>query len=693
MQVFLLILTWLAVACTRVQPGFGRGYINKKINSSAGLFYEQFPDVRFTSSYWRFLVFINVNITLPNESFVRQNIVFIKEKFKNSSMDHSLVINASLKRLEKTLEITLQEYNMLQDIMDDIKESVMINDIEDNIALTTNSSMSFDRDKRGIFSTLGWISRELYGILNQYDAERFHSEFEKIKNKQKTLSDFTKDQMHVILSHNQRVEKKMDEVIGELDGLKNDLDNVIKQIHKKNAITEAKLNLLMYEEFVQLIQASLDQFRQMYSNMLDMIVSARRGELHPHLLQKKELQRVIQHINEDGKYDFPVSYAHVTCEKLNKISEVAISVKNFESQNRLIISVKVPLLDKSEFKKVYKMHPVGIPQYSSKNCQSTYSSAYIQPQADYLLLSSDHHSYSFMSETQFQQCREFYHRKICVQESPVYSSSHNGGLCEYLMFINPTYENIVNCEIIKMREHQDNLIYLRSVNKWLYSFLGEKNIQVSCPERKLGRDFMPDKIGGLGILSVSQGCKVTVGGTLTLFSLPDMAHHSEQLWESAMHLNLTHLDLVQLESLDGSTTEGFKSQSRNKKIIFGNKIKKFSKSIDLDDDLYSKLIHDLKNHIQSAQNIDKTLEFYNDPLYLKLFLMLLLLASIIYMGYHKLKNITFIGENVDKPISQNESQEILDILTVEKDEYCTNNTNIQSFEKSLAKKKKRPRRC
>lgn len=152
--------------------------------------------------------------------------------------------------------------------------------------------------------------------------------------------------------------------------------------------------------------------------MISIVFSAWKRELHPHLIKKKELQHVINHLNDENIYEFPIPFEHVTCDKLN-IAEVGMSVKkltfNLAFNRRLLISIKIFLLKKSRSKRLYKMHSVSISQHKiinkmrnkiHLNINDRFNSTYIQPQYEYFLL--------VMIATSTSSCRRFTHNNVNV---------------------------------------------------------------------------------------------------------------------------------------------------------------------------------------------------------------------------------------------------------------------------------------
>lgn len=68
------------------------------------------------------------------------------------------------------------------------------------------------------------------------------------------------------------------------------------------------------------VESTLDNHINAYQTTLDIIHTARLGRLHPQLLSKDQLQKVLQEINDVNKaYEFPIPKDHTRAEKLSGI--------------------------------------------------------------------------------------------------------------------------------------------------------------------------------------------------------------------------------------------------------------------------------------------------------------------------------------------------------------------------------------
>ena len=85
-----------------------------------------------------------------------------------------------------------------------------------------------------------------------------------------------------------------------------------------------------------------------------------------------------------------------------------------------MVEIRIPLLN--EFAtEVYRMHLVPIPQQH----QDHLVSAYIQPQAQYICLSHDKRSYSFLTQNNLNQCKHNFHYRTYTHNQPIHEHDDN----------------------------------------------------------------------------------------------------------------------------------------------------------------------------------------------------------------------------------------------------------------------------
>ena len=269
-------------------------------------------------------------------------------------------------------------------------------------------------------------------------------------------------------------------------------------------------------------------YKDTFQTLTQAIHSARLGHLHPSLLTTNSLQNIIRQINYiHPGYEFPIPIMHARTDKLSEIASVKLGFR----ENNFLAEIRIPLLNKFATE-VYRMHPVPIPQQH----QDHLVSAYIQPQAQYISLSHDKRSYSFLTQNNLNQCKHNLHYRICTHNQPIHEPDHNKA-CEYLLLNQPSEDNIKKCGVKLLPNFQPYWIHLDSLDGWLFSVNKPSTLQILCP----GEQHNLTTISGVGIVQLKPRCFARHEHT-TMVGMKTLGYSSEFIYVPQLKLNVTTID-------------------------------------------------------------------------------------------------------------------------------------------------------
>ena len=300
---------------------------------------------------------------------------------------------------------------------------------------------------------------------------------------------------------------------------------------KLTDMTSVWQNNEMYMRFTRTINAietPLIIYKDTFQTLTDAIRSARRGVFHSSLLSTARLQRIIWQIMDlRPSHEFPIPLSYARPDKLVEIAPVRLGFK----RNKFLIEINIPLLNKFPTE-LYKMHPIPILQHHENHIIS----AYMKPQAPYIVVSRDKRAYSLLTERSLGACTHTVHYKICTHTQPILEADDNAA-CEYLLLNQPSKDNLRKCDVHFLPRATPYWIHIVSLDGWLFSVTYNTTLQVLCP----GEQHHLSSISGVGLLQLNSKC-IARHDRVPLLGMKTVRETSDLVYLPNIHCDITILD-------------------------------------------------------------------------------------------------------------------------------------------------------
>lgn len=449
------------------------------IKAKAGLYYEPLHQVRFTRAEWKLTTAIHLNIL--------------------ENLRPGLTMNLSLSSVlgectSKFDEARCQQALRITDIKH--KES-LISVYLDKIQRLLSTPQPITPESQGKRATplafIGSLSKSLFGTLNEDDAKYYNDEIDKLYRDQRKLTRILSNQTHIVKSSFHDFERNFTSQINASKSKIRRIEGILASIKREwNQVTEQfyfkDLRILANQ-----IENTLVSFLNTLEHIIDAIMFAKLGLIHPELLTPARLEHAIKiFINQQKNYLFPIPLDEVHKGELEKISKISISWFN----DKLILVIQIPLLEPTVYH-LYHLHPYPTIQ----SIGNVSGSAYIQPRANYLIISHDHEHYSMIPDVINPFCQHTRYHYICIPTYPLYVSTMEP-ICEVTLLSNTVKNPHDDCDIRISKIFNPYWKQLGTGRGWLFSLPHEDSIKITC-----GEDIMRTiQMEGAGILQINPKC-------------------------------------------------------------------------------------------------------------------------------------------------------------------------------------------
>ncbi|CAK9833173.1 hypothetical protein ANTRET_LOCUS9896 [Anthophora retusa] len=184
-------------------------------------------------------------------------------------------------------------------------------------------------------------------------------------------------------------------ILSEFDNLHSRLVNVSISTHKalyqatelaKSAKeTEERLELEnLIEDWMRELQTTVEEYRSYLFIMIDAILFAKQGLLHPAIISPRQLMTSAEKIRTATSYEFPLTPTELLSEQINGITHLKLSY----SKGRAIVEVSIPLLSERPFT-LFKIYPSP----TTQTFQGKEFAVYVKPTTQFVAISADNQTY------------------------------------------------------------------------------------------------------------------------------------------------------------------------------------------------------------------------------------------------------------------------------------------------------------
>ena len=221
------------------------------------------------------------------------------------------------------------------------------------------------------------------------------------------------------------------------------------------------------------LDSATDEFRSHLIIMVDAILFAKQGILHPAIWSPKQLWTAAEKIKNATTYEFPLTPTELLSEQINGITELKIVC----TEGRALFQLTVPLLD-SEFFNLYRIHS----NPSTQSYRSKQLTLYVKPTAPYMAMSMDERTYATPNIQFIRNCFHHHKQVICQGSLPMYKTEAQP-ICEVELLRKPNQDTWKKCDVQVSLLAGEIWEPLESKQAWLYYVLraeAEGNVNGGC---------------------------------------------------------------------------------------------------------------------------------------------------------------------------------------------------------------------
>ncbi|XP_023289352.1 uncharacterized protein LOC111674183 [Orussus abietinus] len=382
--------------------------------------------------------------------------------------------------------------------------------------------------KRGApLSFVGTISKALFGTLSSEDAEYYNQQLNQLEMDQSHLSQIVGNQTHIVRSEFQNIHQRLDNLTQETTRCLEVAKGIAKELNQQSLEKHREAYKTAIWRWITALGSLAQEYRSGILLITDVVLFARQGILHPAILSPEQLEKSVSLIQETSPLEFPLSTQELLTGSLNHLAEVQTQYQ----ENRLILILSFPLLDKEPFQ-LYKVYPIPTQQpYGTAKPIA----AYVLPRSPYFALSEDQNYYFTPEEQYIQQCLTHRHDLLCELTIPLHKTESSTN-CEIQLLTRPQETQWRTCDLKLTTPGTTFWQKLPAPNSWLYSAIKSDTLKVHC------RNKITDveEIQGQGILQLAPGCKAITPST-RLTATREITTNTAYRYAPPVWLNLTSI--------------------------------------------------------------------------------------------------------------------------------------------------------
>ncbi|KAK9712799.1 Baculovirus F protein [Popillia japonica] len=509
-----IILAWLLVPVGSTEEMLNTaGYTVQTMEHTPGLLYKDVGYIHLIKLFWRVISYIDLGNYENQFSLIKQNLNEIRQGCEHNHVEITLLCNSHVKTLIQTVQSIEQEKKHVE------------------ITLLCNSHV------KTLIQTVQSIEQEKK-LINSLDAEHFETlisdlsqkqmEGMQILKQQTSITKSTIDTVNSTLTHVERNEKIIEMNINNLGMAYNNTSNAIK--------TLSILSLLHRQ--VSFTSELVDQFQIQTINLINVILVAGQGVLHPLLIAPLDIVREVKNIStqiprnlkfpidlehvtfaalqniikitvyvQPRNLKFPIDLEHVTFAALQNIIKITVYVQNSE----IICIVRLPFIEIEPFK-LYKITSIPIRIKDTKLPFKLYKITSIpirikdtkfitiEPTSPFLAVNFVRKYFFRLTDDTFRGLTQTDQRSFITDiNTPLETTSKED--CD-LVLLKPTSELPRFCK--RFIEHVNSSSYrqIENSHSWIFVIPGRETVTISC----LNQQDQAVILSGTGRLTLNSSC-------------------------------------------------------------------------------------------------------------------------------------------------------------------------------------------
>lgn len=505
-----MILAYFFLLPLMYSEGMPDDFTITPIKYNTGLYYEKLQRLRLYRTQWKLVTSLELASYLREEPEIAKH----TKQAENLCTQRGLTpcpTEEYLPSMMQKLEDSQKYYDMLNAMLQEHRR-----DHRGRNRKIRNAPLSF----------IGTISKVLFGTLTEEDEQRYHEAFDTLYAEKSTLAEIMSNQTHIIRSEFNDIHLRIQNLTAQTRTLSQKSDVIAGSLQEtQKAVRRARIESLI-RTWMQTLDSAVEKYRSHLIIMVDAILFARQGLLHPAILSPRQLLSAAQKIKNTTTYEFPLTPSELLSQQTNGITELQIAY----SQGRILFQLTVPLLDAETFD-VFKTHPNPSTQKHGDNQLTIYVRA-ISP---FLAISTTKQRYVLPSTSYMQNCYRHHKQYICQASLPMFKMETRP-ICELELLKNPTLDTWRKCDVQVSAATDEIWEPLESGQTWLYYAKTERRVQFFCKGRSVGMDYIHDA----GLIRLNPGCMATTDLT-QIQAINTISTVEEQLYAPEMAINLTRL--------------------------------------------------------------------------------------------------------------------------------------------------------
>lgn len=569
-----IITHLLLFGCCLTQIARAKNYNIFNYDSGPGLYYENIGEANIYLKDFNLITYYDLKRYFTNYNDVRKYTSQVEQLTKRVQFTLSDDLIGLMKQTIRNLE---HKHQLIVDIVG-------------------NNTVTSHRKKRFFGAFLGVVGLIFGGVQQASQARQtsaLAAQVNQYREEVSHLNQMLKHQMYVF----QNFQKEVNERFNKLAKNINYLSTKLQLLEAFATALKRKTDLLA---LVQYTSSLIQLFSAEQSDLLDCLILARQGALHPMIISPNMLKEKLLEASNRLHYDPPMAKILITAAKnangvFNMLKPIIFVV-----DQTIIFSFDVPLIVESYYD-IYKLTPA--PVHISGNVY-----AYVYPEKPYLFVDKDGSRHFFMDKQELDECKIAGEKEyLCKRIKPLRIRKQT---CEHSLI--STYEIMPqNCDVKLIKIDQTLFLELERDGSWLFVAPKPETLYLFCDNNLERTPF-----NGTGIINVNYTCHNT---ETDLIILRDY---------STNNLNLSHYYQIYFprgnlrEYLQGVETT-YLSSVMNLMILSRYEIEK------------------LKNFGSSLTTVQKDSQLYrlssaqahNIVLYLTTILCTILLCTNIYLYY------------------------------------------------------------
>lgn len=457
-----------------------------KITNNPGVYFEKLGTIQLTNENWKLITYIDINVYMLRLESVK--IRYNKLK-RFCDKENSVYCNKVYTTMQRTM----------YKIKDDISQ------------LKTQLGQKEQRTrriKRGMIDTVGEAAKVLFGTMDHDDAMYYDDKIKEASYNQHELSKLEKEQAAVMISTIKIINKTINDVNNNQVSIIQSFDKIVEFQNLTRTVLQDKLNNMTIQtiinEYIELINIETFQLEIDVKELLQTIVDARQGEVHPSVINLKTLKSELESIR--GKLpaglSFPLTINDDSIHSFFDIFSVCVYIKD----NKLVYVFVIPLVNDLLFE-LYKVSP--LPKFLQNN-----KYVFIQPKTEYFGIDDVKQYYVYLKKNELDDCKCIRSNNfICQQTNPVYQA-HLHESCEIKLFKKDS--DIKNCDQRIAKIIQPLWKKMVNSNSWLYVLPEDETLTISCKIAGVPSTIQSIQLHNIGIFNLAPSCKAYGSGIMLL---------------------------------------------------------------------------------------------------------------------------------------------------------------------------------